>query len=195
MTIGNNKDAAFGFRPVGSLIGQNNMQTNEYFIADDEPSAMYQGDPVIQQASNTGFIDIGTTGSTTGLGVLSGVLIDSSPSTKKPTFQNFYERTNITSGKIRAFVYDNPFMKFEVQGDSGTNSDVTDRHEVADYVNMGGTVGNGISAAELDMSDLAATDGTLKILGFSTDPDNSDLGKEHLNYIVMFQEHQLNVVL
>jgi len=195
MTIGNNKDAAFGFRPVGTLIGPNNMQTNEYFIADNEASSMFQGDPVIQQASNTGFIDIGTTGSTTGLGVLNGVLIDNNPVTGKPSFQNFYTQTNVTSGNIRAFVYDNPFMKFEVQGDSGTDSDVTDRHEVADYVNMGSTVGNGISAAELDMSDLAATDGTLKILGFSPDLDNSDLGKEHLNYIVMFQEHQLNVVL
>ena len=184
-----NKDAAFGMRPVGTLSGQSNMQTNEYFIADNEASSMYQGDPVIQQASNTGFIDIGATGSETNIGVLNGVLIDSHPSTKKPTFQNFYEQTNITSGNIRAFVYDDPYMKFEIQGDTGTNSDVTDRHEVADYVNMGTTVGNGISAAELDMSDLAATDGSLKIVGFSTDPENNELGSAHMNYIVIFNEH------
>ena len=184
-----NKDAAFGMRPVGTLSGQSNMQTNEYFIADDEPSSMFQGDPVIQQASNTGFIDIGATGSETNIGVLNGVLIDSHPSTKKPTFQNFYEQTNITSGNIRAFVYDDPYMKFEIQGDTGTNSDVTDRHEVADYVNMGSTVGNGISAAELDMSDLAATDGSLKIVGFSTDPENNELGSAHMNYIVIWNEH------
>ena len=185
-----NKDAAFGMRPVGTLSGQSNMQTNEYFIADNEASSMYQGDPVIQQASNTGFIDIGATGSETNIGVLNGVLIDSHPSTKKPTFQNFYEQTNITSGNIRAFVYDDPYMKFEIQGDTGTNSDVTDRHEVADYVNMGTTVGNGISAAELDMSDLAATDGSLKIVGFSKDPENNELGAEHMNYIVTWNEHQ-----
>jgi hypothetical protein len=184
-----NKDAAFGMRPVGTLSGQSNMQTNEYFIADNEASSMYQGDPVIQQASNTGFIDIGATGSETNIGVLNGVLIDSHPSTKKPTFQNFYEQTNITSGNIRAFVYDDPYMKFEIQGDTGTNSDVTDRHEVADYVNMGTTVGNGISAAELDMSDLAATDGSLKIVGFSTDPENNELGSAHMNYIVIWNEH------
>ena len=184
-----NKDAAFGMRPVGTLSGQSNMQTNEYFIADNEASSMFQGDPVIQQASNTGFIDIGATGSETNIGVLNGVLIDSHPSTKKPTFQNFYEQTNITSGNIRAFVYDDPYMKFEIQGDTGTNSDVTDRHEVADYVNMGTTVGNGISAAELDMSDLAATDGSLKIVGFSTDPENNELGSAHMNYIVIWNEH------
>mgnify|MGYP005814843791 FL=1 len=184
-----NKDAAFGMRPVGTLSGQSNMQTNEYFIADNEASSMFQGDPVIQQASNTGFIDIGATGSETNIGVLNGVLIDSHPSTKKPTFQNFYEQTNITSGNIRAFVYDDPYMKFEIQGDTGTNSDVTDRHEVADYVNMGTESANGVSAAELDMSDLAATDGSLKIVGFSTDPENNELGSAHMNYIVIWNEH------
>jgi hypothetical protein len=184
-----NKDAAFGMRPVGTLSGQNNMMTNEYFIADNEASSMFQGDPVIQQASNTGFIDIGAAGSETNIGVLNGVLIDNNPVTGKPSFQNFYTQTNVTSGSIRAFVYDDPYMKFEIQGDTGTNSDVTDRHEVADYVNMGATVGNGISAAELDMSDLAATDGSLKIVGFSTDPENNELGAAHMNYIVIFNEH------
>jgi len=186
-----NKDAAFGMRPVGTLSGSSNMQTNEYFIVDNEASAMYQGDPVIQQASNTGYIDIGTTGSETNIGVLNGVLIDNHPSTSKPTFQNYYTQTNITSGKIRAFVYDDPYMKFEIQGDSGgsVSSDVTDRHEVADYVNMGATVGNGISACELDMSDLAATDGSLKIVGFSNDPDNQEDGATHMNYLVIWNEH------
>jgi|TARA_A200000159_G_C7300323_1_gene329801 hypothetical protein len=184
-----NKDAAFGMRPVGTLSGQSNMQTNEYFIADNEASSMFQGDPVIQQASNTGFIDIGATGSETNIGVLNGVLIDNNPSTGKPSFQNFYTQTNVTSGSIRAFVYDDPYMKFEIQGDTGTNSDVTDRHEVADYVNMGTESANGVSAAELDMSDLAATDGSLKIVGFSTDPENNELGSAHMNYIVIWNEH------
>lgn len=184
-----NKDAAFGMRPVGTLSGQNNMMTNEYFIADNEASSMFQGDPVIQQASNTGFIDIGATGSESNIGVLNGVLIDNNPVTGKPSFQNNYTQTNVTSGSIRAFVYDDPYMKFEIQGDTGTNSDVTDRHEVADYVNMGTESANGISAAELDMSDLAATDGSLKIVGFSTDPENNELGAAHMNYIVIFNEH------
>ena len=184
-----NKDAAFGMRPVGTLSGQNNMMTNEYFIADNEASSMFQGDPVIQQASNTGFIDIGATGSESNIGVLNGVLIDNNPVTGKPSFQNYYTQTNVTSGSIRAFVYDDPYMKFEIQGDTGTNSDVTDRHEVADYVNMGTESANGISAAELDMSDLAATDGSLKIVGFSTDPENNELGAAHMNYIVIFNEH------
>ena len=184
-----NKDAAFGMRPVGTMSGQINMMTNEYFIADNEASSMFQGDPVIQQASNTGFIDIGATGSETNIGVLNGVLIDNNPSTGKPSFQNFYTQTNVTSGSIRAFVYDDPYMKFEIQGDTGTNSDVTDRHEVADYVNMGTESANGVSAAELDMSDLAATDGSLKIVGFSTDPENNELGSAHMNYIVIWNEH------
>ena len=195
MAKGNNKNAAFGLRPVGTLSGSNNLQTNEYFIADNEASSMFQGDPIIQQASNTGFVDIGATGSTTNIGVLNGVLIDVDPSTGKPKFANHYTQTNITRGKIRAFLFDDPYMKYEIQGDSGTNSDVTDRHEVADYVNQGTESANGVSACELDMSDLAATDGSLKIIALSTDPDNSDLGKENHNYVVIFNEHQFSTTL
>ena len=184
-----NIDAAFGMRPVGTLSGAGNMMTNEYFIADNEASAMYQGDAIIQQASNTGYVDIAAAGDETCIGVLNGVLIDDHPTTGKPSFQNHYTQTNVTTGSIRAFVYDDPYMKFEIQGDSGTNSDVTDRHEVADLVNMGTTGGNGISLMELDMSDLAATDGQVKIVGFSTDPENNQFD-EHMNYIVIWNEHQ-----
>jgi len=185
-----NIDAAFGMRPVGTLSGAGNMMTNEYFIADNEASAMYQGDAIIQQASNTGYVDIAAAGDETCIGVLNGVLIDDHPTTGKPSFQNHYTQTNVTTGSIRAFVYDDPYMKFEIQGDSGTNSDVTDRHEVADLVNMGTTGGSGISLMELDMSDLAATDGQVKIVGFSTDPENNELGAAHMNYIVIWNEHQ-----
>ena len=185
-----NIDAAFGMSPVGTLSGAGNMMTNEYFIADNEASAMYQGDAIIQQASNTGYVDVAAAGDEVCIGVLNGVLIDDHPTTGKPSFQNHYTQTNVTTGHIRAFVYDDPYMKFEIQGDSGTNSDVTDRHEVADLVNMGTTGGSGISLMELDMSDLAATDGQLKIVGFSTDPENNELGVEHMNYIVIWNEHQ-----
>jgi len=185
-----NIDAAFGMRPVGTLSGAGNMMTNEYFIADNEASAMYQGDAIIQQASNTGYVDIAAAGDEVCIGVLNGVLIDDHPTTGKPSFQNHYTQTNVTTGSIRAFVYDDPYMKFEIQGDSGTNSDVTDRHEVADLVNMGTTGGSGISLMELDMSDLAATDGQVKIVGFSTDPENNELGAAHMNYIVIWNEHQ-----
>ena len=184
-----NIDAAFGMRPVGTLSGAGNMMTNEYFIADNEASAMYQGDAIIQQASNTGYVDIAAAGDETCIGVLNGVLIDDHPTTGKPSFQNHYTQTNVTTGSIRAFVYDDPYMKFEIQGDSGTDSDVTDRHEVADLVNMGTTGGSGISLMELDMSDLAATDGQVKIVGFSTDPENNQYD-EHMNYIVIWNEHQ-----
>ena len=50
----------------------------------------------------------------------------------KPRFSNFYTQTNVTTGKIRAFVFDDPYQMFEVQGDTGTNSAQTDRFKVAD---------------------------------------------------------------
>ena len=35
----------------------------------------------------------------------------------------------------------------------------------------------------------ALTDGSLKIVGFSTDPENNELGAAHMNYIVIWNEH------
>ncbi len=54
-----------------------------------------------------------------------------------------------------------------------------------------GSTINGTSNVELDVSDLAATDGQLRVIGISTDPDNSDLGSANVNYIVSINEHTL----
>ena len=67
-----NQDSAFGLKPVGK-VGQNadNGGMSEYQIADNEASSIFQGDPVIPQASNTGFIDVAAAGNTL-LGVFLG---------------------------------------------------------------------------------------------------------------------------
>ena len=45
-----NLDAPFGLRPIGKRwSGQNNLQTNEHFIADNEASSIFQGDIVIHR--------------------------------------------------------------------------------------------------------------------------------------------------
>ena len=68
-----NNDSAFGLKPVGK-VGQNadNQGMSEYQIADNEASSIFQGDPVIPQASNTGFIDVAAAGDAL-LGVFWGV--------------------------------------------------------------------------------------------------------------------------
>ncbi len=81
-----NNDSAFGLKPVGK-VGQNadNQGMSEYQIADNEASSIFQGDPVIPQASNTGFIDVAAAGDAL-LGVFWGVNY-TDPTTGKPTFR------------------------------------------------------------------------------------------------------------
>ena len=181
-----NQDSAFGLKPVGK-VGQNadNQGMSEYQIADNEASSMFQGDPVIPQASNTGFIDVAAAGNTL-LGVFFGCNF-TDPTTGKPTFRNHYTQTNITTGDIDAFVYDDPYERFEVQGDGASAR--TDIFKVADIVYATGSTINGTSNVELDVSDLEATDGQLRVIGISTDPENSDLGSANLNYIVYINDH------
>jgi len=115
------------------------------------------------------------------------------PTTGKPTFRNHYTQTNITSGDIDAFVYDDPYERFEVQGDGASAR--TDIFKVADIVYAAGSTVNGTSNVELDVSDLAATDGQLRVVGISTDPNNSELGSDNINYIVYINEHTFHTAL
>ena len=52
-----------------------------------------------------------------------------------------------------------------------------------------GSTINGTSNVELDVSDLEATDGQLRVIGISTDPENSELGSANIKYIVYIKEH------
>ena len=189
-----NVDSPFGLRPIGNVVGGSDFQTTEFEIKDNQSNSIFQGDIVEIDTSNAGFVDIqAAVSNEDAIGVFNGCFIESDPSTGKPKFSNFYSQTNITQGKIRGFVFDNPYQRFLIQGDSATNSAQTDVGKVADTVatHSGSTI-TGISGIELDVSDLAATDGQLRVTGFTGDPDNNELGTTHTNYVVFFNEHAYN---
>ncbi len=48
-----------------------------------------------------------------------------------------------------------------------------------------------VSKVELDDSDLATTDGQLKVIGVSRDQNNNDLGSANVNWVVTINEHFL----
>ena len=76
-----------------------------------------------------------------------------------------------------------------IQGDSATAAAAADIGKVADTVaTHSGSTTTGISGLELDVSDLAATDGQLKAIAFTGDPQNNELAI-HANYVVQFNEH------
>ena len=185
-----NVDSPFGLRPIGNVVGGTTFQTTEYEIKDNQSNSIFQGDIVEIDTSNAGFVDVqAAVSNEDAIGVFNGCFIESDPSTGKPKFSNFYSQTNITQGAIKAFVFDNPYQRFLIQGDSATATAQTDVGKVADTIaTHSGSTTTGISGLELDVSDLETTDGQLKALGFTGDPNNNEFAV-NANYIVAFNEH------
>ena len=186
-----NVDAPFGMRPIGNVVGGTDFQTTEYLIRDNEDVSIFQGDAVETDDNNSGegIVRIEAVTNVDSVGVFNGCLIDSDPSTGKPKFSNFYSQTNITQGKIRGFVFDNPYMRFLIQGDSDTAAAQTDVTKTAPFVDThSGSTSTGISGSELDVSELG-TGQPIRVEGFTGDPSNNELGTTHTNYVVSWNEH------
>ena len=187
-----NIDAAFGLRPIGKVgSGVNNGGTTLYTIADNANLTAYKGDHVMASA---GYVVAGTASGATNLGVFNGCFyID--PTSKKPTWSNYYNQTNVTatgsisgSTNIDAYIYDDPYMLFEAQCD-GTIAK-TDIGKNTDTVLTAGSTVNGLSKNEIDDSTEATTAGLqVKIIGITKDPENDDASSANANWYVMFNEH------
>ena len=181
-----NKDAAFGLRAIGK-VGQNkdNQGLSEYSIA-ASATAIFQGDPV--EILATGTIGVAAAGDAL-LGPLNGVFFTDA-STSKPTFANHLKASN-TATDIVGFVSDDPYERFEVQSNNAGASAQTDIGNVANIEYTAGSSPSFISKVELDDSDLATSDGQLKVIGVSRDPENNDLSSANVNFVVTINEHFL----
>lgn len=184
-----NKDAAFGLKPIGK-IGQNadNQGLTEYLIADNYASAIYQGDPVKAVAGGT--VEVAAAENTNLVGVFWGQFITKDPTTGKPTYRNYYTQTNVANGEeIRAFVYDDPYERFEIQSNNASASAATDVFELADIEYTAGSTINGVSKVELDDSSFVTTSAQLQVVGVSKDIENNDLTSANVNFVVRINEH------
>jgi len=191
-----NQDAPFGFRAVGGMGSSYETQgTSKYQITDNYSSSIFQGDVVMtgdagNDAEGTttvaGYIAPAAAGDPNNVGIFNGCFYND-PTTQKPTWKNYYPTdTNITTGKIDAFVYDNPQQLFEVQT-SGTltQSDAGNLGDMGTYV-AGSTI-NGRSKEELTDASISNT-ATFRIIRLSEDPSNSDTSSANSNWIVRFNE-------
>ena len=181
-----NKDAAFGLKPIGK-VGQNrdSQGLSEYSIAASS-TAIYFNDPV--KMADTGEVQVAAAGNPL-LGSLGGIFFTDA-STSKPTYANHLDASN-TATDIVGFVSDDPYERFEVQSDNSGASAQTDIGNVADIVYAAGSSPDYVSKVELDDSDLATSDGQLKVIGLSKDPDNNDLTSANVNWVVTINEHFL----
>jgi hypothetical protein len=180
-----NKDSAFGLKPIGK-VGQNrdSQGLSEYSIAASS-SAIYFNDPV---KTSGGYLLVAGAGGNL-RGSLNGVFFTHA-STSKPTFANHLEASN-TATDIVGFVSDDPYERFEVQSNNTGASAQTDIGNVANIAYAAGSSPNYVSKVELDDSDLATSDGQLKVISVSKDPDNNDLSSANVNFVVTINEHFL----
>jgi hypothetical protein len=122
------------------------------------------------------------------LGSLNGVFY-TDPTTKKPTWANHYSQVNASD--IVAFVSDDPYERFEIQS-NGTNA-ITQASVFFNYdiAYTAGDSANYVSKVELNEASGVSTAAQLRLLGFSKDPDNSDIGSANVNMVVSINEHFL----
>jgi hypothetical protein len=184
-----NMSGNFGFRPIQQVgSGYNSSGTNEYVIANNEGSALFQGDPVILVAN--GAIDIGSTAGAELIGVFNGCFY-TDPTTQKPTFSNYYPGS-IAADDIVAYVFDDPNKQFEVKIDdsNGGQAQVGSNANIATY-SAGSTI-NGISNVALDGSSFTQNAAAnLRIVRLSRDVENSDYTTANANIVVKINLHSL----
>lgn len=184
-----NIDSIFGFRPVkGQGAGYTAVGSNEYVIANGESSAIYQGDPVVLNAN--GSISVGSTAGAELIGIFNGCFYDD-PTTKKPTFSNFYPG-GVAQDNMKAFVFDDPSMLFEVKVDdtNGGQAQVGSNANIATY--SAGSSNDGVSNVALDGGSFATSSAAnFRVVSLSTDPDNSDYTAANASIIVKINLHSL----
>jgi len=195
-----NQDAPFGFRAIGGMGSSYETQgTSQYQIADNSTSPIYQGDLCMMGNSASsatdangvavavGFISCSAVAEDTlNFGVFNGCFY-TDPTTAKPTWKNYYPGgTNITTGTIDAYCYDNPQQLFEVQtAGTLTQADVGSLVDNNTYV--AGSTTSGQSKLEIAGSS-GFTTAQWRIIRLSEDPSNSDTGNANSNWIVRLNE-------
>jgi len=185
-----NKDAAFGFRPIGK-VGQNkdNQGLSEYNIAANS-SAIYQNDPV--QFLATGYVGVADTTTAVLLGSLNGVFYTDTAD-QKPKWANHLAASNAATD-IVGFVSDDPYERFEVQ--SSTTLAIADIGLNADIVYAAGASPNFVSKVEVNTGSMVSTTAQFRVVGVAKDIENSEKSNvttyaANVNVVGIINEHFL----
>ena len=182
-----NQNAPFGLKPSSKLgSNYNNEGVTEYKIASGASGNIFSGDLV--KMANTGTILVAAAGDQA-LGVFRGCQY--TDSSGDVIYSPYWPDGTVTSDAV-AFVVDDPNALFEVQSAATGSVVQTVVGNNADIVYTSGSTITGISAVEISGT-TAATTAQLRIVGVSTDPENSTLGtgsaSTNVNLIVKINEH------
>ena len=176
----------FGLRPYRKLDGTPLVGAqNRYTVEANDSIAIYQGDLVTVTADgNIARHSAGT--STAVVGVFNGCFY-TDPTTKKPTYSNYYPGS-VNASDITAFVVDDPDAVFLIDADAAfTRADLFANYSVTDTT---GNTDTGISEVQLAVASTG-TDSTfvLQAIDISQDPDNSDTSSANANILVRINNH------
>jgi len=185
-----NQNSNYGFRPI-QLQGAayNGQGQNEYKIANGETQAIFQGDPVVLTAD--GVVDLGNAAGAELIGIFNGCEY-TDPTTKKPTWSNFYPG-GIAADDIKAYVIDDPNVVYEVKCNTSAagQAQVGSNANIATY-SAGSTI-SGISNVALDATSFTVNAAAnFRVVGLSTDVDNSDYSAANAAIKVKINLHALN---
>ena len=185
-----NQNSNYGFRPI-QLQGAayNGQGQNEYAIANGEASAIFQGDPVVLKSD--GFVDIGSAAGAELIGIFNGCEY-TDPTTSKPTWSNYYPG-GIAADDIKAYVIDDPNVVYEVKCNTSAagQAQVGSNANIATY-SAGSTI-SGISNVAVDGDSFTTNAGAnFRVVGLSTDVDNSDYSLANAAIKVKINLHALN---
>lgn len=178
-----NRDTPFGLRPAYHLLGGDANRTNAYTIAAAYGTKIYTGDLVTKTATGNE-IGQGAASDTLFTGVFAGCRYKTAGG--EIVYSRYWPADVTTHTEIVAWVYDDPFIVFEIQADGDI--------EAADYGNQGdliithaGVDSTGVSGMELKSSDID-TGSNLKILGLVPRVGNA-VGTNAKIY-VLISEHE-----
>ena len=177
-----NVDAAFGFRPVRHMFG-GVVRPSEYRIAGEYGTALYRGDPV--KSVGTGrTVEIAVT-STNALGIFDGCQYVNAQG--EIVFSPYWpaSQTIKAGSEVRAFVYDDPNILFEVQADGLVAA--ADIGHTADWASGTGSALTGQSKYELESAGIAS-DAGLKIVDIVRDGVNAFGANARV--LVLINEHE-----
>ena len=181
-----NINQPFGFKPVRHA-GGGEIRTNEYTIASLYNTAIYKG--LVVQQTTDGSLIVAEAGNVDNIGVFDGVsYVDAQG---RQQFSNYWPASTAAT-KIKAFVYDDPMIIFQVQSDA-TGAALVDVGNGADLVTTTGSTATGMAATVLDTANLATTGKTFRILRIVNDGVN--VSGPYSVVEVLFNEHVLKGVV
>ena len=188
-----NRDAPMGLRPAMHLTG-GTIRVQEYHIADQLANNIFYGDPVerVEAFSGREARDIDASDTPASevpfVGVFAGCTYQATNGDM--VYSRYWPSGTATKGAVgaTAYVWDDPFIVFSVQGD-GTGL-ATDVGLIADLLYTEGDTATGMSKVELHTSDIGAggSGANVYIYDYVRSPENSATGA-NTQYLVLINEH------